>query len=58
MDNYKQINRIERYRKHLQRVLHTDIDLNYAATIWIEKYARLWREKQVRTKQHEFLTIN
>ena len=46
MDNMAQIELIRHYQEHLKRILHLDVDINSAAEIWIERYARLWREKQ------------
>lgn len=45
MDNMQQIEEIQRYRLHLCKILRNEINLDEAARIWIEKYARLWRNK-------------
>ncbi len=44
-DNRQQLNEIERYRQKLSHMLRRDIDINFAAVIWIRKYALLWRLK-------------
>ena len=46
MDNKQQIKEIKKYRNHLCKTMHKDVDLNTAAVIWINKYAKLWRLKQ------------
>jgi hypothetical protein len=43
MDNQEQIKEIMRYRLHLSRITHHEIDLETAALIWVRKYARVWR---------------
>ena len=45
MDNVDQLKIIKHYQMHLKRILHSDVDINSAAKIWIERYAQLWREK-------------
>lgn len=45
MDNKQQIKEIKRYRDYLCRIQQRDIDLNTAAHLWVDKYAKLWRLK-------------
>lgn len=45
MDNLTQIEAIKKYWRHLCRLQGKEIDLEMAAGLWIEKYARYWRKK-------------
>ena len=45
MDNKQQIKAIKKFRNHLCKTIHKDVDLNTAAVLWINKYAKLWRLK-------------
>jgi len=45
MDNLQQLKAIKKYRRYLNRMVNREIDLEFAAQIWIRKYARIWRMK-------------
>ncbi len=44
MGNQEQIREIIRYQHYLTRVSHEEVDLETAAIMWVEKYARAWRK--------------
>jgi hypothetical protein len=46
MDNLQQIEEIKKYCRYLNRTFSAKVDLEFAAQIWIRKYARLWRMKR------------
>lgn len=48
MDNIKQIKEILKYKKHLTRILHRVVSFDEAASIWIHKFAALWRKKHLK----------
>jgi len=45
MDNLEQITEIEQYKCYLCRILGSDISLDDAARIWIDRYADAWRQQ-------------
>jgi hypothetical protein len=47
MDNIQQIEEIKKYYRYLNRTVGRKIDLEFAAQVWIRKYARLWRMKHL-----------
>ncbi len=57
MDNKQQINRMKKYQEHLCRVLHKDMDFNTVAELWIQRYAKIWRDKHSAI-QFQDLSIN
>lgn len=44
MDNREQIKEIMRYKQYLSRVSHMEVDLETAAQLWVQKFARAWRK--------------
>lgn len=45
MDNRLQCLEIQKFQQRLSRLLGRTIDRNVAATIWVRKYAKIWRLK-------------
>ena len=43
MDNEKQVWEIAKYQQYLAELIGKEIDKDFAARIWIRKYARIWR---------------
>lgn len=51
MDNQKQILEITKYRQHLSKIIGKEISTNFAALIWIRKYAKIWRLRHQSIRQ-------
>jgi hypothetical protein len=52
-DNRQQLLEIQKYQERLSRFIGRKIDNNTAASIWIRKYAKIWRmQHQLNLKQY------
>ena len=50
--NNVQIREITKFQKHLKKILRHEIDIEQVAIIWIDKYAKLWREHNYNNFTH------